>query len=246
MKIVTLNTWGTYGPYEKRFPLIISELQRIKADIVCLQEVFDTNLKDKIKTTCNFSYSHECHPAGLVILSTLPIEKKETYRYKTISPNETNDRRVIFTKVRSRALLLWIGNTHLSWKEADAETRFEQVNELLGCAKKLGGEIILTGDFNCTPDSKPIRKLKAASFIDIFEKLHPNENGFTWDNDRNPFLKTHSVLFPNRRIDLMLANKHFLRNSQPKTCELAFTQSTNAIFPSDHFGLLAEFSQNAS
>ncbi|MBI4387964.1 MAG: endonuclease/exonuclease/phosphatase family protein [Candidatus Omnitrophica bacterium] len=243
MKIITLNTWGKYGPYEKRFPLIVSELQKIKADVICLQEVVDAELKDKIQAFCHFRDFHECYPAGLLTFSDLPIEEKIIYRYKTISTNETNDRQVVLIKTTVQNKTLWIANTHLSWRVEDEPIRLEQVKELLQCITQLtwNENTILTGDFNCTSDSAPIQKLKEAGLVDIFEKLHPKENGFTWDNDRNPFLKTHSVLFPNRRIDLMLANQHFLKNFSIKTCELAFTQPTDETFPSDHFGGCAEF-----
>ncbi len=244
MKIVTLNTWGKYGPYEKRFPLIVSELQKIKADVVCLQEVVDSELKDEIQASCHFHDFHECYPAGLLTFSNLPIEEKIIYRYKTISTNETNDRRVILTKTTAQNKTLWIVNTHLSWRAEDDPVRLEQMKELLQCITQLtwNENTILTGDFNCTPDSLPIKILKEAGFIDLFSKLYPTESGFTWDNERNPFLKTHSILFPDRRIDLILANQNFLHMFPLKKCELIFTKpAAGDIFPSDHFGVSAEF-----
>jgi endonuclease/exonuclease/phosphatase family metal-dependent hydrolase len=242
MKIITLNTWGTNGPHEKRFPLIESGIREENPDLVCLQEVFGAPLKDRLKKACGFGYSHESHPAGLVILSRFPIHEIKIYPYRTISPNEMNDRRIIFAQIELKGNLIWIGNTHLSWKPEDEAVRLSQMKELLEQVKALGTpQVILTGDFNCPPESNPILAAKMSGFLEIFGELNPEEDGFTWDNKRNPYLKTHSVELPDRRIDLVLMRKELLTIATPKTCELVFTEpDAEGNFPSDHFGLSAE------
>src|SRR3989338_7987389 len=110
MKIVTLNTWGKNGPCEKRFCLISRELKKLNADIVSLQEVFKPELNNQIKKVCGFKYSCECYPAGLVLLSRCPIKQTKTHTYRTISPNEKNDRRVIFVRIKAKGKFLWVAN----------------------------------------------------------------------------------------------------------------------------------------
>ena len=242
MKIVTLNTWGTNGPYEKRFELIGFELKQLNPDIVCLQEVFDARLEKLIKEKCGFKNSHVSYPAGLSILSNYSITETRELKYRALSQLETNDRRAIFSSVQANDDTIWVGNTHLAWKAEDDAVRFAQAKELLDEANPLEKFSILTGDFNCTSDTAPILQLKKSGFVDVFETLHPNEKGYTWDNDRNSYLKTPSVVFPNRRIDLILATKGLLRKLKPKVCELAFTKrDADGTLPSDHFGVFVEF-----
>jgi len=242
MKIVTLNTWGIHEPYQKRTSLIAAELSRLNPDLVCLQEVFSADQENKIKQNLPIPYSHHAHTAGLVILSKQPFLKTAELKYKTFSQMDSNDRRAIFTKVCFGGKTLWIGNTHLAWKGADENVRTGQTRELADQLQKLGDLSIAIGDFNAGPNSPSVEQIKFAGFIDIFDSLHPGKKIYSWDNDRNHYLKTHSAMFPNRRIDLILASKKLFQNIKLKSCELAFTaKDAEGNLPSDHFGVMAEF-----
>ena len=83
--------------------------------------------------------------------------------------------------------------------------------------------VIVTGDLNVTPNSKPVSLLKS-QLTDTYIKTNP-EGTFNGFND---------TLLLDKRIDYILTNKHF------KT--LAFTiinDKVNARFPSDHFPVMA-------
>lgn len=242
MKLVTLNTWGIHKPYRKRTSLICSEMIQLEPDIVCLQEVFSPEQENLIKQNTSLAHSHHVHAAGLVILSKEPFLETRELKYKTVSERDKNDRRAIFVKIHSGKKMLWIGNTHLAWKGADEDVRIGQTKELVDELERLGDLSIATGDFNAGPHSPSIKQLKDIGFIDIFDSLHPGNEMFTWDNDRNHYLKTHSVIFPNRRIDLILASKELFRKIKIKSCELVFTKSDlEGNLPSDHFGVMTEF-----
>ena len=241
MKILTLNTWSDNGPFEIRRRLILSELKQLKPDVLCLQEVFQAGFADEIKTACQFQNVYANFTAGLVILSRLPFESMDTVVYNTLSPSEYMSRHAILVNLKSDTQSFWIVNTHLSWRLEDDKIRAKQAEELLECVKALEGPVILTGDFNSLPDSEPVSKLKQAGFHDLFDRLHPKEKGFTWDNDRNPYLKNHSILFPNRRIDFILPQENLLAQLPKQTCRLAFAEPDAAgHFASDHFGLMAD------
>ncbi len=242
MKILTFNTWGKNGPYQKRFELISFELSKINADTVCLQEVFDAELKDTLIQSCGFKHSYECYPAGLVILSRFSFDKTLTHIYKRVSENEKNgSRAAILIHIKTKKTAYWIANTHLSWRPEENDIRMSQTQELLKRVNSLNALSILAGDFNCEPDSEAVDLLLKKDFAELYGKLNPGKMDFTWDNNRNPYLKTHSVIFPNRRIDLLLIHEKLLARFAAKCCELVFTKSEpNGIFPSDHFGLCAE------
>ncbi len=243
MKIAMLNTWGKSGPYPIRFELILKEIHRVKPDILCLQEVFESELAERIKFETELQHVHAFHEVGLVILGRLPFDCVMFDKYKAKSPLEDYSRGYLSAQQTSNGQKFWVGNTHLSWKAEDAESRTKQILELLDVVQSLNAPCILTGDFNTTPDSEPIAKLKNAGFVDLCEMLRPNQTLFTWDNKRNPYLKTHTVIFPNRRIDLLMASKSFVSHYIPSSYELCFNYpDTEGNFPSDHFGVVAEFS----
>ena len=242
MKLITLNTWGIHKPYEKRLLLLQKELLKLNADAVCLQEVFSPDQENRIKQNTPFIYSYHVHTAGLVILLKKPFLEARELKYKSISKMDLNDRRAIFVKIDFGKEPLWVGNTHLAWKGADESTRVGQTEELAHALKQLGNFSIIAGDFNAGPDSPSAQQLKQAGFIDLFDSLHPGKEVYTWDNNKNPYLKTHSVIFPNRRIDLILASKKLFQKIKIKSCDLAFTQmDSEGNLPSDHFGVVTEF-----
>ena len=242
MKLVTLNTWGIHEPYLKRISLIRSELIQLEPDLACLQEVFGPEQENLIKRGTSFAYSHHVQAAGLVILSKKPFLETCELKYKTVSQMDHNDRRAIFVKIRFGKERLWIGNTHLAWKGADEDVRVGQIKELADELRKLGDWLVVTGDFNAGSGSPSIEKLKQAGFVDLFDTFHAGEKIYTWDNDQNPYLKTHSVIFPNRRIDLILASRELAVKIKMKSCKLVFTKpDSEGNLPSDHFGVIAEF-----
>ena len=240
MKIITLNTWGTYGPYQKRWDFFLKELETIDPDLLCLQEVVEPTLPEKIKKIFPLLYSIESYEAGLAILSRFPILLEEILKYKSVSLTEREDRRAIIARLKTGNNEMILANTHLSWKSEDEPTRLAQVKELIGVIKKRGQPALLAGDFNDVPQSSPIQEVKRAGYFDLLELLHPGEQKITWDN-HNPFIQTHSVKFPDRQIDFLFLHQELLAQHPPQISEIVFNRpNTEGIFPSDHYGIFAE------
>ncbi|MCJ7436728.1 MAG: endonuclease/exonuclease/phosphatase family protein, partial [Acidimicrobiia bacterium] len=42
MRLLTWNLWWRFGPWEARQPAILEKLGRVDADVLCLQEVWET------------------------------------------------------------------------------------------------------------------------------------------------------------------------------------------------------------
>lgn len=238
MKIVTLNTWGTDGPYEKRWELIVDELSRLNPEIICLQEVFDPELIELIREALGSMNILTSLRSGLVLISQFELFSETTFPYETQSPTESYLREVISAVLKTPQGEFLIANTHLAWKSEDELVRLQQVKELIAASKGKHSGVILAGDFNDTPESPAIRELKRSDFKDIYEMCHPGKNEWTWDN-RNPFIQTHSIRFPDRRIDFLFLNEALAK--KPKKCEIVFNRpDRNGIHPSDHYGVLAE------
>jgi hypothetical protein len=76
-------------------------------------------------------------------------------------------------------------------------------------------------------------------YVNAFDAVHPGEPGHTFTPD-NPLCPRH---WPYRRIDHI-----FIRcgtNGQPTLgivdCQVVLDQPVNGVWPSDHFGVMADF-----
>ena len=117
MKILTLNTWTTRGPWEERWKVIYEGLQTLRPDVIGFQEVFKHELAREAMAQLNYKHA-VFGPAdsGLVIVSRFPIESEAIHQMKTQSPTEGYTRYVIHAKIKVGNQMLALFDTHLSWK----------------------------------------------------------------------------------------------------------------------------------
>jgi endonuclease/exonuclease/phosphatase family metal-dependent hydrolase len=117
---------------------------------------------------------------------------------------------------------------------------------------------VIMGDFNTTVDSPAmIHMIKELNLRDAYRIKNPIENGYTWDPGRNtntgfdasPFwsdgitpkgplgrLEAEFDARMARRIDFIFLSYQFEPN-MIKEADLLFTEPTDGLFASDHFGL---------
>lgn len=234
MKIATFNLWGAYGPLERR-PVLVRAVAELDADLLCLQEAVDPDLLNQ------WGYPVRLRaPAGnLAILSRFPVRTHRTVTYAAASPVESYVRQALLAELQIGARPVWVVTTHLSWRENDEPTRLLQAQELIRLTEPLRGDIFVTGDLNAEPTSAPVRAILQAGFTDLFARRNPGENGWTWDN-RNPFIQSHSVQFPDRRIDYLLLREETQGRMRVEHCEVVCrTPNAEGLFPSDHYGVRA-------
>lgn len=236
MKILTCNLWSDRGPAERQ-PVLRKQLQALDADLLCLQEATNPAL------LTNLSYPVCIHAPklALAILSRFPLRSHQEVIYKTESPLESYRRGLQLAELVVESASFWVVTTHLSWKPEDNVSRMGQVEELIDLTRSLSGPILLSGDFNAPPTDPPIQRIREAGFADLFAALHPSDPGITWDN-QNPFIQSHSVQFPDRRIDYLFFKNDSRTAWTPTGCEVVLNlPSPEGIYPSDHCGVLATF-----
>lgn len=236
MRILTLNTWGVHGPPDRQL-VLLEAIRSLTPDILCLQEITDPKILNSLSTP------HRAHApdSWLALLSRFPMFSQRIITYQAISRLEPYRRQALLTELKVGPDTLAVVNTHLAWQAADEPTRLVQVEELLETVAPLGDRILLSGDFNAAPETEVIRRIREAGFVDLFARFHGNDPGITWDN-RNPFIQSHSVKFPDRRIDYLFLHENAVDWAEPIGCEVA-CQAPNpeGIYPSDHYGVLATF-----
>jgi endonuclease/exonuclease/phosphatase family metal-dependent hydrolase len=145
-------------------------------------------------------------------------------------------------------------STHLNWKFHHGHIRERQAVALAAFVEEwaVGSErpAIVVGDLNADPDSAEIRFLcglqslegRSAYFQDAWRVAGKGGPGWTWDN-RNRFAAY--AFEPDRRIDYILvglADSH--GRGWIESVRVVMDQAHGAkgaeVFPSDHFGVLAD------
>lgn len=241
MQILTLNIWGTRGPLDRR-QILIDAIRALNPDILCLQEATD----EKLLSTLSYPTCLQAPIGGLAILSRFPAKTNRVETYRTASALEPYRRQVLLAELDIGDGSLWAVTTHLAWQAADEPTRISQVEELLKLVEPLPDHLLLSGDFNAEPASPPIQRIVSSGFQDLFTTLHPQEPGITWDN-RNPFIQSHTVKFPDRRIDYLFLRKKALEWARLDDCRVVCgSPNPEGLFPSDHYGVLARLSVKGS
>ena len=266
LKALTLNIWNKQGDWPQRLPLIRRELARLDAHIVALQEVLhldgdDTvggNQAREIADGLGYyvAFASAWHIGGGLqfgnaVLSRWPIVASSAFQLPGEPGEET--RGLLHVELDAPFGRVPVFNTHLDWEfhkgfVREQQVRFivEQVTRLAPVGEKFPP--ILLGDFNAEPCSDEIRWLggyttrlgRSVYFADCFGVAGDGSPGYTYARSNRLAASAHE---PNRRIDYVFVRgpDRTLRG-EPLFARVVFNQPTDGLFPTDHYGVLAEIS----
>ena len=260
LRVVTLNLWNKSGRGEGRRELIRDELRRLQPDVVGLQEVMRMESPhlcqaEELNELCGGGFEVAYGRAspwstglwmGNAVLSRHPITETQTFAL----PNHGVDRgrSLTLARLQTPAGSLPFFVTHLSWRYHEGYVRLQQAQEVARLVKAhapiLGLPPVLCGDFNAEPDSDEIRFLRglhvAGGQSTYFADAHAWKGegaGHTWDV-RNPFTEPEGL---NRRIDyIFVRGPDHGGRGRVQSAGLCFDQPVAGVFPSDHFGVVAD------
>lgn len=187
---------------------------------------------------------------GNLIAARWPIRRSEV---RPLPGRETGERRTaVAALVDAPCGTIPFMTTHLNWKLHHGEVRERQVLAVADFMREWahGTDFppIIVGDLNAEPDSTEVRFLggltsldgRSTYFQDAWRVAGAGGAGFTWDN-RNPFAAM--MYEPDRRIDYILVGlADPMRNGRGliESAQLALHEPMAAVFPSDHFGVVAD------
>jgi endonuclease/exonuclease/phosphatase family metal-dependent hydrolase len=259
VRIVTLNLWNGQRGAELRMQVLLPQLLALQPDVVTLQEVLEkpgglmqghaiaNALKGDYRFGCVDAESAG-GPIGNAIVSRLPIVSEA----RVMLPGRPGDRRgALRCDVTTPMGRMPVVTTHLSWELDAPHVREPQVLALDEFARRDLGEIptVMTGDFNCTPDSLVHQFLTGRASLagrgtywrDAYQRRHPHSDGFTW-SARNPYV-ARSVE-RNRRVDYVFVGP--MKDDGPGAIMHARVEldmaGAEGVFPSDHFAVFTEIS----
>ena len=246
MKILTLNTWQERGPWRERWDLIFRGLKEYQPDVVGFQEVFNMEWAEAIRERSGYPYlAVSGEHSGLIFLSKYKPVEQECLVMKTRSPTEEYLRYAFYLRVDTGAEDVALFNTHLSWRAEENEIRMKQTLELEAFVnrKSVNLPAVVLGDFNGGASTPPVVYLREMRrWIDTFYVKKPGELGLTWVY-RNPYAEAERDKMAERRIDYIFITERTGPLEKIKSSAVVFDQPSPAgIFPSDHFGVLTEFS----
>lgn len=186
---------------------------------------------------------------------------------KTRSPQEEYRRYAFSATFETPCGKVPCFNTHLSWQVSDEPARMGQVLELAEWVRGKAGLLpaVVMGDFNTAPGTAPIHFLESRGWSDTFEQANPWVKDFelrgvpsqspdefsnsqkkgkaylTWDY-KNPYAEKERDKMAERRIDYIFVTQQSGPFSRIHSSRVVFDSPAGEVWPSDHFGVLTEFS----
>lgn len=244
MRIATYNVWDSDTGMPMRFRQLIDEIIRIKADIICLQEVSDRKKHDSFSSLCGYGNSYYQAQTGLSILSRYPIENAADFEYGTSAYIQLKDK------------ILLVTNVHLSWEKASLREK-----AIVDISKNISSintdYTFLMGDFNSSENSSVYRFLTGqqslldadAYYFDLAEvsaemdgTKAPATLNFR-ENSRWGISQSKNTIEINQRFDwILLKNPYPAELPELKDCIIFGTDISEEthLAASDHYGVMAE------
>lgn len=255
---MTLNIWNLMGDWSARRVEIVTWIDQLAPDIICLQEVVDDGDRNQavwLATAASLDYAvaYGGAPVGVgtkvgnAVISRWPIDDEHVLDL----PFETRPDDLQRVVVHARTAGIDVFATHLNWRYEDGAIRERQVVALLDTVDRLADPQspmppIIAGDFNAEPDATEIRHVtglaslngRSTYYQDAWRVGGGRGPGWTWDN-RNPFAAAEHE--PDRRIDYVFAGwRRDGGAGRIESARVVCDRSLTGVYATDHFGLLAE------
>jgi endonuclease/exonuclease/phosphatase family metal-dependent hydrolase len=257
VSVATWNLWWRFGPWEERLAAILATLERLDPDVLCLQEVWrEADDSSATRVAEHLGDRHVVHSPGLdidgvgfgnAIVSRWPIAGSD-WRALSEPAEHAENRTVLRADIDGPRGVLRVFCTHLHWRLDHSHVRQQQVREtceFVSSSPDRTFPAVLCGDLNADPSSDELRMLTGRAtvpvpplvFWDAWE-MAGDGPGNTWSN-ANPFARLELDI--DRRIDFVLSG--FPKPGGRGACTragLVGTEPVDGVFPSDHYGVVAE------
>ncbi len=224
-----------------RLPAIVDELMRTNADLIALQEVTPESIAFILATDWSKDYfisetttANNVKPYGNLLMSR--------WAFNLVEHQFSGHKRVLVGTWQLNDRAVHLANVHLTSDRGEnaLQKRLQQLATVIGYLERQVGDCLIVGDFN-TRDNEQDEIVNYANFSDLWQQLHPDEAGDTFNPDLNPLAMLMSLAGKPARFDRILLRRDPAANYQPRSVELfgcePVSDKTNQIYPSDHFGI---------
>jgi len=257
-RVATLNIWNKAGPWPRRLPLLRAGIAALDLDAIGLNEVLafpgaPTQAHELVPDGWHVYYAPAWHVGGGLSFGNAiasPHALTDCACLPLPSPEGLDTRSIAFARVAAPHGPMPFFVTHLTVQAHLSTARCAQARALADHVAQLAqiGEPppIVVGDFNAEPDADEMRFLRGLTalggesvyFADAWLASGAAGPGFTWDR-RNPYALANCE--PSRRIDYIFVRgpDRSLRG-EPLSARVVLDEPTDGVWPSDHFGVVAE------
>jgi endonuclease/exonuclease/phosphatase family metal-dependent hydrolase len=245
LRVATFNVWFDRFESQRRCDAVLSILEGEAPDVIALEEVTPPFLDALLASPwVRAHYASSCTRLvdadryDVVMLSRLPVARF------TAHPLTSDMRRKLHAvEIRTTRGTLVVAGIHLESMRDRTPTRLQQIDECIPILSRAECAIWL-GDFNAAPSSDEDERIGSA-FRDAWAELS-DAPGYTRDTTRNAMLAKVKD-DRHQRIDRIFWRGDAYRPAQIRMLGTApLDGSAGQIFPSDHFGLIAELQCSAA
>jgi len=266
MRVGTFNIWNRCGPWEDRLVAIRRHIGVLDLDVLGMQEVLrpaEAGLgpDQAAEVAAGFGYHvafgttrEQPISMGNAVLSRWPIVRTQVW---PLPDGGTDERRnLLFAELDAPFGRVPFFVTHLNWRLHEGHVREQQVRFVADRVMEVpfdGFPPILVGDFNAEPESDEIRFLRGHCSLGAPRRVYLADcfavagegSGTTFSPRTNPF--AGETYEPERRIDYVFVRGPDSRvRGRPMSARVAFDTVVDGVFPSDHFGVIAEITTGLS
>ncbi len=252
-----LATWNV-NSINVRLPQLLDWLQRVKPNVVCLQETKVVDEKFPAKELEAIGYFSEFYGEkaynGVAILSDKPLSNVERGLTREVGPGSKRIIAGSYGDIRVVDVYIPNGSEVGSDKYAYKLEWIASLKEHLSSKNSPDEKLVVTGDFNVAPldidvydpkaaaggilvsdkERQAIEDLRSWGFVDVFRKLHSQAALYSWwDYRMNAFRRNAGF-----RIDHVWATPPLAETSASIYID---KEPRKQEQPSDHAPVVAEF-----
>jgi endonuclease/exonuclease/phosphatase family metal-dependent hydrolase len=262
MRVLQLNIWARYGPYDIRAERLTRLFAELRPDLVSLIEVdagrdgAESQAHELLgplgyEVAWESREDDEGGAPGIAVASRLPILDRRVHQLGQQGV-------ALATRIGFEQEAFWFAAvTTMSWTPGLEAEREEKVLELDRWLGELGAQDglppIVGGDFDATPDTSSIRFLtglqaldgRSTFWADAFALAGDGSPGYTFTSD-SPYVKPFmEAVFAqpmhHRRIDYVFVGSPIRWKPRVIVTDARVVgQYTDGAAPSDHYGVLAD------
>jgi len=252
LSVLTYNVWGLPGPLgtdrKARFERLGPTLNAY--DVVTLQETFSDEI-EVLKHSTGFAH-HVRHNngsfprigSGLYTLSKYPVIHTDYQAFGRCTAADCMARKgVLLTRIQHPKIgMVDIYTTHYQAEGTPAaqKIRLEDNNQVFNELIQRNHSpypVILTGDFNFTPDQLAYRALvERLGLVDLYPTLHPGDPGYTI-HPNNPYKAGGTA----KRLDYIFYLPKPGIQFTPLEAQVLYQEPVDGYVLSDHYGVSARF-----
>lgn len=239
LRVCTFNVWFDPFESERRCNAVLEILSELDADVIALQEVtprFLSNLLAAPWVRDAYAVSRSKLVDArydVVMLSRLPVRHFVAHEIST-----DMGRKLHALTIQTTRGSLVIAGIHMESMRERTPMRLKQISECTPILSRADCSLWL-GDFNAAPSSEEDDAIRCA-FRDVWSELS-RAPGYTRDTSQNAMLAKVKA-DRHQRIDRVFLRGEGLAPTSVRMLGTAPLEGTDGqVFPSDHFGLIAEF-----